>query len=243
VKQLRRLVSLWPSPAYYNLYGPTETNVCTFARIPTPVPEDRSDPYPIGWPCSHCAAMLLDSERQPVEAGQEGLLYIGGPSVFSGYWGRPNESAAAFLDRGGTRWYNTGDVVKQAGSDGFLYVGRRDRMIKRRGYRIELGEVESCLYRHPAIMAAAAVALPHAEAGVRIAGCLVASGANRPSIVEMKAFCNRHLPAYMNPDIFVFLESLPRTSTHKVDYQALIRQLQQPRPSTGMNPLLEVSHT
>jgi acyl-CoA synthetase (AMP-forming)/AMP-acid ligase II len=187
--------------------------------------------------------MLLDSEGQSVDAGQEGLLYISGPSVFSGYWGRPNESAAAFLDRGGTRWYNTGDVVKQAGSDGFLYVGRRDRMIKRRGYRIELGEVESCLYRHPAIMAAAAVALPHAEAGVRIAGCLVASGANRPSIVEMKAFCNRHLPAYMNPDIFVFLESLPRTSTHKVDYQALIRQLQQPRPSTGMNPLLEVSHT
>jgi acyl-CoA synthetase (AMP-forming)/AMP-acid ligase II len=44
--------------------------------------------------------MLLDSERLPVEAGQEGLLYIGGPSVFSGYWGRPNESAAAFLDRG-----------------------------------------------------------------------------------------------------------------------------------------------
>jgi amino acid adenylation domain-containing protein len=243
VKQLRRLVSLWPSPAYYNLYGPTETNVCTFARIPTPVPEDRSDPYPIGWPCSHCAAMLLDSEGQSVDAGQEGLLYISGPSVFSGYWGRPNESAAAFLDRGGTRWYNTGDVVKQAGSDGFLYVGRRDRMIKRRGYRIELGEVESCLYRHPAIMAAAAVALPHAEAGVRIAGCLVASGVNRPSIVEMKAFCNRHLPAYMNPDIFVFLESLPRTSTNKVDYQALIRQLQQPRPSTGMNPLLEVSHT
>jgi non-ribosomal peptide synthetase component E (peptide arylation enzyme) len=47
----------------------------------------------------------------------------------------------------------------------------------------------------------------------------------------------------MNPDIFVFLDSLPRTSTDKVDYQALIRQLQQPRPSTGMNPLLEVSHT
>jgi len=103
--------------------------------------------------------------------------------------------------------------------------------------------VESCLYGHPAIMAAAAVALPHAEAGVRIAGCLVASGVNRPSIVEMKGFCNRHLPAYMNPDIFVFLDSLPRTSTDKVDYQALIRQLQQPRPSTGMNPLLEVTHT
>jgi amino acid adenylation domain-containing protein len=229
VKQLRRLVSLWPTPAYYNLYGPTETNVCTFAPIPTPIPELRSEPYPIGWPCSHCEAMVLDSEEQSAEPGLEGLLYIAGPSVFSGYWGRPKESSAAFLERGGTRWYNTGDVVKQDGSDGFLYMGRRDRMIKRRGYRIELGEVESCLYRHPAIGAAAAVAVPDAEGGVRIAGCLVATGDSRPSIVEMKAFCNRHLPAYMNPDIFVFLDSLPRTSTNKVDYQALIRQLRPAR--------------
>lgn len=226
VKQLRRLVSHWPSPVYYNLYGPTETNVCTFAKIPTPIPEDRSEPYPIGWPCPHCAAMVLDPEGQPVEAGAEGLLYIAGPSVFPGYWGRPNETAAAFLERDGIRWYNTGDVVKQCGSEGFLYVGRRDRMIKRRGYRIELGEVESCLYRHPAIAGAAAVAVPHPEAGVRIVVYLVAPARLRPSIVELKTFCNQHLPAYMNPDVFVFVDVLPRTSTNKTDYQELIRRFQ-----------------
>lgn len=230
VKQLRRLVAQLPAPAYYNLYGPTETNVCTFARIPAPVPEERSQPYPIGWPCSHCEALVLDSDGTPVEAGEEGLLYIAGPSVFGGYWGRPVETAAAFLGRGGKRWYNTGDVVRQDGADGFLYVGRRDRMIKRRGYRIELGEVESCLYKHPAIAGAAAVAAPHAEAGVRIVAYLVARE-SRPSIVEMKTFCHQNLPAYMNPDVFLFTGDLPRTSTNKVDYQELIRRFQAATPA------------
>ena len=223
VKQLRRVVKHWPHPDYFNLYGPTETNVCTFARIPTPIPEDRSEPYPIGWPCSHCAALVLDGD-QAVEAGSEGLLYISGPSVFSGYWGRPEESAAAFMDRDGARWYNTGDVVKQSGCDGFLYVGRRDRMIKRRGYRIELGEIESCLYKHAAITGAAVIALPHPEAGMRVVAYLAGPEDSRPSIVELKVFCNQNLPAYMNPDVFVFLDALPRTSTNKVNYQELTRK-------------------
>jgi amino acid adenylation domain-containing protein len=228
VKQLRRLVAHWSRPSYYNLYGPTETNVCTFARVPTPIPEERTEPYPIGWPCSHCAALVVNSDGTPALAGEEGLLYISGPSVFSGYWNRPSESLATFLERDETRWYNTGDVVRQDGNNGFVYVGRRDRMVKRRGYRIELNEIESCLYRHPAIKGAAVVSMPNAESGVRIVSYLATAGNLRPSIVEMKSFCNDHLPSYMNPDVFVFVDSLPRTSTNKVDYQSLIRTLALP---------------
>jgi acyl-coenzyme A synthetase/AMP-(fatty) acid ligase len=117
--------------------------------------------------------------------------------------------------------------VKQHGNNGFLYVGRRDRMVKRRGYRIELDEIESCLYQHPAISGAAVVSVPHHESGVRIVASLVARGDSHPSIVEMKAFCNQHLPSYMNPDVFSFVDRLPRTSTNKVDYQGLI-QLSRP---------------
>lgn len=145
------------------------------------------------------------------------MLYIAGPSVFSGYWGRGAESAAVFLERDGVRWYNTGDVVREQDGDGFIYVGRRDRMVKRRGYRIELGEIESCLYRHPEIAEAAVIAVPNPQSGTRIISYLVSAGDKQPSIIGMKSFCNQHLPAYMNPDIFVFVDSLPRTSTNKVD--------------------------
>jgi amino acid adenylation domain-containing protein len=223
VKHLRHVTRQWPHAAYFNLYGPTETNVCTFARIPLPVPDDRVTPYPIGWPCSHCDALTLDSAGNEVPLGEEGLLHIAGPSVFSGYWNRPELNGSVFSERDSRRWYNTGDVVRLDARDGYLYIGRRDRMVKRRGYRIELGEIEKALYQHPSLEQVAVVALPD-ESGVRIAAYLISrSGGHRPSIVELKTFCARTLPAYMSPDVFLFVDSLPRTSTDKVDYQGLRR--------------------
>ncbi len=224
VKHLRETVKLFPRARFFNLYGPTETNVCTSAEIPTPVPEDRIAPYPIGWPCSHCADLVLDEPGGvSLPPGQEGLLHIAGPSVFQGYWNRPRENASAFIDRDGLRWYNTGDVVRADPQDGYVYVGRRDRMVKRRGYRIELGEIEKALYQHDRIREAAVIALPDANAGVRILANVVARSNERPSIIELKTFCSNHLPAYMSPDVFRFLEALPRTSTDKIDYQSLLR--------------------
>jgi acyl-coenzyme A synthetase/AMP-(fatty) acid ligase len=224
VRALRALSQAWPWATYYNLYGPTETNVCTFARVPLPVPEDRTTPYPIGWPCAHCDAMVWDGEAGAEAApGTEGLLYISGPSTFSGYWNRPDQNAAAFLERHGRRWYNTGDVVSLDVSDGYVYRGRRDRMVKRRGYRIELGEIERGLHQHESILEAGVVAAAHGSAGGRLVAFLAARAPARPSIIEMKSFCAARLPSYMSPDVFLFLDALPRTSTDKVDYQRLVR--------------------
>lgn len=223
VKHLRLIKRFWPSPVFYNLYGPTETNVCTFARIPSVVPDDRTTPYPIGHACAHCAPLVLDEHRRAVGPGEEGLLYISGPSVFQGYWNRPVENAAAFLERDGVRWYNTGDVVHEDAVDGFIYLGRRDRMVKRRGYRIELGEIERALYRHERVREAAVIAVPDDASGVRVVAHLTLHGPERPSIIELLTFCSKHLPSYMNPDSFVFHDNLPRTSTDKIDYQTLKR--------------------
>jgi acyl-coenzyme A synthetase/AMP-(fatty) acid ligase len=225
VKHLREVKKRWHRPVYYNLYGPTETNVCTFARIPDTVPEDRDTPYPIGFPCSHCEAIVLDAELNDVGTDGEGLLYISGPSVFQGYWNRPVENGAAFVQRSGIRWYNTGDVVRWQPDDGYLYVGRRDRMVKRRGYRIELGEIERGLYRHPRIREAAVIAAPDPDAGVKITAFLSCDDGPAPSIIELKTFCAANLPAYMSPDRMVVRDRLPRTSTDKIDYQALRSQI------------------
>jgi len=224
VKHLRALKKIWTHPTFFNLYGPTETNVCTFARIPASVPEDRDTPYPIGPACAHCESLVLDGDLNQVSAGHEGLLYIHGPSVFGGYWNRPVENAKAFVERGGKRWYNTGDLVRWVEGEGFIYAGRNDRMVKRRGYRIELGEIERALYLHPRTREAAVISVPDAEAGVQIVAFMACQGTD-PSIVEMKTFCGTKVPAYMNPDRFVFREGLPKTSTDKIDYQALKGQL------------------
>jgi amino acid adenylation domain-containing protein len=224
VRFLRELRRRWVSPVFYNLYGPTEiTTACTFARLPAEIPDDRDEPYPIGFPCTHCEAMVLDDQGNDVEPGGQGVLFISGPSVFGGYWNRPAENAAAFIHRNGQRWYNTGDVVRSDPLDGFFYVGRTDRMVKRRGFRIELGEIETSLYAHPAVREAAAVSVPDENAGVRIVAFVAAHGKQRLSGLDLKVFCATKMPSYMSPDRFVFQEHLPRTSTDKVDYQALVR--------------------
>ena len=223
IKKLRRLMELWPGPSYFNLWGSTESNALTFCPIPNPIPQDRTEPYPIGKAGSHCKVMVLNDDAEPVAPGEEGLMYISGPPVFQGYWGRET----VFLERHGAKWHNTGDVVKERDGEGFVYVGRRDRMVKRRGFRIELAELERALYRHPAISEAAVIALPDSQNGVRIIASLVCSQEPRPTIIEMKTFCHEQLPAYMKPDVFVFDEALPRTRTNKVDYQFLIRRFQE----------------
>jgi acyl-CoA synthetase (AMP-forming)/AMP-acid ligase II len=73
----------------------------------------------------------------------------------------------------------------------------------------------------------AVIAVPDASAGVRILAYLTPQPGERPSIVDLKMFCGKVLPSYMNPDVFVFVASLPRTSTNKVDYQGLTRLHQQ----------------
>ncbi len=223
VKYLRELTTLWPHPEYYNLYGPTETNVCTYARIPPRIPASRTAPYPIGQPCAHCEAAVLDAGGRPVARGEQGVLHIAGESVFQGYWNRPAENRAAFHMRAGARWYSTGDVVQEDLDEGLIYVGRRDRMVKRLGYRIELDDIERALHSHQGIQEAGVVAADDGGSQLKIGAYLVAGRESRPSILELKLFCARELPAYMSPDIFFFLDVLPRTSTSKVDYQTLTR--------------------
>lgn len=221
VKHLRSLTTLLPHPKYFNLYGPTETNVCTFHEIPLPVPEARDHPFPIGRVCSHLDGKVIDENSHTVTSGQAGELCISGSNVMAGYWALPEQTNRAFIMENGQRWYRTGDIVTQTEDGSYIYQGRRDRMVKRRGYRVELGEIEAGLYRHPLIKEAAIIAVSDTEAVIRIKACLVCHEAKHPSIIEMKRFCSENMPVYMIPDEFVWHNMLPKTSTDKIDYQRL----------------------
>ncbi len=224
VRHLSTLKALIPHPRYFNLYGPTETNVCTYYEIPQQIEPERSIPFPIGKACSHYNVKAVDEQGIHVAPGEEGELVAAGPGVMSGYWNLPERTERAFLyDQDGTRWYKTGDVVVEESDGNYRYVSRRDRMVKRLGYRIELGEIESGLYRHPSVKEAAVVARPDQDNGVRIIAFLSCRNEQKPSTIELKRFCRETLPAYMIPDLFVIYDSLPKTSTDKTDYQALMQ--------------------
>ncbi|HEX6137062.1 MAG TPA: amino acid adenylation domain-containing protein [Casimicrobiaceae bacterium] len=221
VKHLRALTEQWPGRRYLNLYGPTETNVCTYYEVALPIDASRTVPFPIGKSCSHLACKVVAADGADVARGEEGELVVRGRGVMQGYWSLPEQTARAFLqDATGARWYRTGDVVIEAPDGNYTYLGRRDRMVKRRGYRVELGEIEAGLYKHAAVKEAAVVALPDEE-GVRIRAFLSCREERRPSLIAMKRFCAENLPLYMIPDDFSWLAELPKTSTDKVDYQRL----------------------
>lgn len=223
IKHLRNLKAILPGPRYFNLYGPTETNVCTYFEVPAEIPQEQIRPFPIGKACSHYRIKVIDLQGQEVPMGEEGELCAAGNGVMQGYWNLPERTANAFLiDTSGHSWYKTGDIVVELDDGNYIYVGRRDRMVKKRGYRVELGEIEAGLYRHPAIKEAAVVALPDEGEGLRIKAFLACQEERRPSLIELKRFCKENLPAYMAPDLFSFQESLPKTSTDKTDYQKLM---------------------
>ena len=222
---LKRLRALWPQALMWNLYGPTETNVCTAFPIPSTIPEAQTTPYPIGRVCPPLRARVVSETGDDVSPGELGELVIAGPGVMRGYFGRPDLTGMSFVcSMDQTMWYRTGDLVRDDGTGCYHFHGRRDRMVKKRGYRIELGEIESALYRHEGVDRAAVVARTD-DSGVSIAAFVAMKPARKGSLIAMKRHCAHHLPHYMIPDTITFLSDFPNTSTDKVDYQGLARRL------------------
>jgi len=227
-KYLARLRDELPHPRYLNWYGPTETNVCTAFELPPGRMDDA--PVPIGKPCANTEVFAVtDQGRRVSQPGEEGELYVRGPSLMQGYWGLPartrevlvqNPFRAAYDER----VYRTGDLVALDPAGDYCYVGRRDAMVKIRGYRVELGEVEAALYRHPAISEAAVLPVVDELLGSRLRAVISADHAGSLTREDVLDHCRQWLPSYMVPDVVEFREALPRTSTGKVDRVDLARQ-------------------
>jgi amino acid adenylation domain-containing protein len=226
VPKFRAIRERWPQARYFNLYGPTETNVCTWYEVPGDGSWQTRDTFPIGRPCPPNQSRVVDEHGSDVPAGVAGELVINGPNVMQGYWNRPELTAASFIaDAAGRQWYRTGDIVTAESDGAYTYRGRRDRMVKRRGYRVELGEIEAALLRHPDVREAAVVATRDEDWGVRIAAFVSCHAGRTLSIIGLKSHSSSQLPPYMIPDVFRKVEALPRTSTDKVDLQTLAASL------------------
>jgi acyl-CoA synthetase (AMP-forming)/AMP-acid ligase II len=179
------------------------------------------NPVPIGRVCSGDRGRLVSPDGLDVSHGEEGELLIAGGSVMLGYWNLPERNAQAFHQDETGRWYRTGDIVYQDDDGEYVFVGRRDRMVKKRGFRVELGEIEAALYRHPSIGEAAVLAGTSNDGEVVIRAILTWSGDTPPSMIKLKQFCSQQVPLYMVPDRFSVVPELPKTSTDKIDYQRL----------------------
>jgi len=208
--RLQQLCALLPDTDFYNLFGPTETNVCLY----WPVDRSRLDApqaIPVGGPA--CQAELAIDPAQ-------GELLMKGPCLMSGYW--QDGKAVPVLDAQG--WFHTGDRVTLNAAGEYDYHGRLDRMIKSAGYRIEPAEIEQVLRAVPGVLQAAVVSVPDQLSGTRIAAAVAVEGADRCSL---QAHASRQLATWMRPSFYLLMKDLPFLPNGKTDYQSISRAIEQ----------------
>ncbi|MEV0973248.1 amino acid adenylation domain-containing protein [Microtetraspora glauca] len=205
---LPRVGELW------NTYGPTEATV---ASIQHRLGANETGPVPIGQPMPGERAYVVDSELRLVPPGAVGELLLGGAGVARGYRGRPDLTAAAFIDDPfvpGGRCYRTGDLVRWRPDGTLEFHGRRDHQVKVRGYRIELGEVEAVLHE----VSQGAVTVAGSDAQAHLIGYVVPATTD---VAAVERHLRSRLPGHMVPRRWVALPALPVLSSGKVDRAAL----------------------
>lgn len=227
-----------------NAYGPTEGAInCTFV---SPFQRDMRGSI-IGEPLPTCAMLVLSPDSQdpvPVPTGTVGELAIGGPQVSKGYLNRPEETAKSFVpsEKYGNL-YRTGDKARivwdKSGAQVIEYLGRISTdQVKINGRRVELGEIESAIATVPGITEVVAVVVNRdtkSAGNEQIVACLVANddteGEKERIIEQAKKSTAQHLNSSMCPSAYMFFESLPRSSSGKVNRKALSATLQEEKIS------------
>ncbi len=222
-----------PHAKLANLYGPTEAAVDVTSWECKP----NQPIVPIGKPIANTRMYVLDQELRPLPVGVPGELYIGGVQVGMGYVSRPELTAERFVkdphNQPNGRMYKTGDLGRWLPDGSIEYLGRIDDQVKIRGFRIELGEIEQVLSKQPGVKDAVVLAREDVPGTKRLVAYVVGNGStNDLKAAELKTGLGKHLPEYMVPTAFVFLDHLPVTSNGKLDRRAL------PAPARGSDESL-----
>ncbi|MFE2940720.1 amino acid adenylation domain-containing protein [Streptomyces sp. NPDC059255] len=217
VGDLKRYTEVFETAEFYNLYGPTETNVCTFEQVSRRW--DHRDGLSIGRAIDGVRVELVDDSHRVTR--DEGEIAVVGPTVFLGYLvdGEPRAlTTRVSPDDGGGPAYLTGDLGHY-GEDGKIYLrGRRDHQVKRRGYRIDLLDIESVVQEFPAVRTCAAVWRPRGPGEGSILLYAVADGTTEAGLREAVSTA---LPRHMMPDDIHLVDRLALTDRGKIDREAL----------------------
>jgi amino acid adenylation domain-containing protein len=232
-KHLRQLMTMLAHVRFSNLFGPTETNVCTYYHVPEPPATD--DPIPIGKACANIEDLVVDADGNPVPDGEVGELLIRGGVVMKGFWGQPEKTANGFFKRRVFNdfediFYRTGDLVYRDEQGNYRYLGRKDRQIKTRGYRVELDEIEVALLAHDLVEEAAVYPVPDGQGSNLIAASVIPAPGATLTESDLVEHLSQRLPPYAIPVEIEFASDFPRTSTGKIsrrDLQAAAIQRRQ----------------
>lgn len=207
-------------------WGMTETH--TSDTFTTGMQTDDMDlhgrPIFVGLPVPGTRIKICDFETGKVlPVGEEGEIVVSTPSLFKGYWGRPEANAEVF--RNG--WFHTGDIGAYDEAGYLHFLGRRKEMIKVRGMSVFPSELEVLLGRHPAVLGSAVVPRPDPERG-QVPVAFIRLRPEHAAVTgdDLLGWCREHMASYKVPEIRLVAE-LPMTATGKVRKVELQAQFEQ----------------
>lgn len=203
----------------WNMYGPTETTVWSTVERVTDAGCIR-----IGRPIDRTHVFVVDAAHNLVPRGVIGELVIGGDGVARGYHGRPDLTAARFLESPpcapGERVYLTGDLARFDEQGRLTCFGRVDQQVKIRGFRIELGEIESVLRGVPEVLEVVVLARRDTDAEDPRLVAYYAESAT-VAVDRLREAATSRLPSYMRPVAYVRVDAFPLNTNGKIDRAAL----------------------
>jgi acyl-CoA synthetase (AMP-forming)/AMP-acid ligase II len=199
-------------------YGMTET----LFTLSNPYERERR-PGTVGLPVRGCEVHLVDESGDDLPEGQTGEILVRGNGLMNGYWGRSEETRAAFRDG----WFATGDVARRDPDGYFRILGRKSvDIIKSGGFKISAREIEDVIASHPRVREVAVVGAPDRVWGERIVAAVVPrAGDPGPLTDEVRDLCARSLADYKRPKEVRIVAELPRNALGKVQKHRIVDEI------------------
>jgi acyl-CoA synthetase (AMP-forming)/AMP-acid ligase II len=161
--------------------------------------------------------IVVGADGRELPPGQEGEIWIRGPSLIAGYLDAPELNRTAFVDG----WFRTDDLGRLDEEGYLVLVGRKKELINRGGEKLSPAEVDAALMRHSDIIEAAAYSVPHPRLGEDVAADVVLRAGSTVSELQLRNFLRSHLALYKIPRRIRFVGRLPKGATGKVQRQRL----------------------
>ncbi|CAG2160738.1 AMP-binding protein [Cupriavidus numazuensis] len=223
------------------VWGMTEVGIAIATQHQVPICAPRS----IGRPLAGVEAKVIGDDGRNVAIGETGELVLRreGPNPRSGFFAEYVKDADATEAAWLNGWFHTGDIVRSEADGSLSFVDRKKNMIRRSGQNIAAAEIEACLAAHPAIQQVVVLPVPDEMRQEEVLACIIAR--EKPSNPEELArqivtFALQRLAYFKVPGWVTFVDSLPTTSTHKLQKAKIFQSSEDPRSRPDMIDLREV---
>ena len=204
---------------YIEGYGLTETIAATHINPPA-----HPKMQCLGIPIYGVDSRVIDPVTlQELPPGESGEIIMHGPQVMLGYWNKPEDTANAFIELNGKRFFRSGDLGKMDEDGYFFIVDRLKRMINASGYKVWPTEVENLMYQHPAVQEACIIGTKDAHRGETVKAVIVLRPefAGKIKAQDITDWARENMAAYKAPRVIEFVDALPKSGSGKIMWRQL----------------------